>query len=73
MFLEVRENGHMVEVLDVEGLYNPFRKQVNGRCHYGEEMQDPELFSKGDLQFLSGEPLPLCWVDVHYRDDQIHH
>jgi hypothetical protein len=34
-------------------------------------MQDPEKFKKTDLCFLSGEALPRCWVDAHYRDEEM--
>ncbi|MBM4201779.1 MAG: acetyltransferase, partial [Gammaproteobacteria bacterium] len=26
-----------------------------------------------DLSFPSGEGLPRCWVDVHYRDKELRH
>jgi hypothetical protein len=34
-------------------------------------MQDPEKFAKSELQFPSGEPLPRCWLDAHYRDSAV--
>ena len=71
MFLKDMSNGHLVEVLNVADLFNPFSTEVDGRYHYGEEAQEPEKFSKEILIFLSGENLPKCWVDPHYRDDQI--
>jgi hypothetical protein len=39
--------------------------------HYGEEMQDADKFPKSDLIFPSGEELPKCWLDVHYRDAEV--
>jgi hypothetical protein len=42
-----------------------------GRYQHGEEMQDPEKFNKSDLSFLSGESLPRCWVDAHYREGEL--
>ena len=34
--------------------------------------EDPmEKFAKADLQFPSGEPLPRCWLDAHYRDQEL--
>jgi len=72
MFLKQSSNDHLVEVLSLRDLFNPLHAEVVGRYHAGEELQDPEKFSKTDLVFLSGEPLPKCWTDVHYRDDEIH-
>lgn len=68
MFLEHRPSGDLVEVLTLEELYNPCRHEIMGRLHAGEEMQDPETFLKSELIFPSGEPLPHCWLDAHYRD-----
>lgn len=70
MFVKNRHNGHMIEVLALNDLFNPMQSQVVGRYHYGEEAQDPEKFAKPDLMFLSGEDLPRCWTDVHYRDEE---
>ena len=71
MFLKERESGHLVQVADLTELVNPLRSQITGYYHHGEEAQEAEPFSKGDLVFLSGEPLPRCWMDSHYRDDEI--
>lgn len=71
MFLKHRDNGHMIEVLGLNDLFNPLKPQVIGRYHYGEEAQDPEKFDKPQLVFLSDETLPRCWTDVHYRDEDI--
>lgn len=71
MFLKQPSSGHLVEVLSTDDLFNPAHPQVQGRFHYGEEMQEPEGFSKGDLVFPSGEALPKCWIDVHYRDAEL--
>lgn len=67
MILKEQSTGHMVEILDLDDLFNLFREKVTGRYHYGEEIQDPEVFRKKDLVFLSGEPLPRCWTDPDYR------
>lgn len=71
MFLKLKSSGHMVEVLALTDLFNPFSAQVSGRYNHGEEAQDPEDFAKDDLVFLSGEDLPRCWTDSHYRDDEL--
>lgn len=72
MFLKHRDTGRLVEVLSLRDLFNPIHPTLVGRYHAGEELQEPEMFAKGDLIFLSDEPLPKCWVDVHYRDDELH-
>jgi hypothetical protein len=71
MFLKKKNDGHLVEVLSVKDLFDPFNDEIVGRLHYGEELQDPDKFKKENLQFLSGEALPLCWTDSHYRDDEV--
>lgn len=71
MYLKVKSTGHLVEVLDLKALFNPHDASITGQCHYGEEAQDPEKYAKGELQFPSGESLPRCWIDPHYRDDEL--
>ena len=71
MFLKNANNGKMVEVLSLNDLFNPIHKELIGRYNVGEDLQDPEKFAKKDLIFLSGEALPRCWLDVHYRDDEL--
>ena len=68
MYLKHKPTGDLVEILDIHSMVDPLRDAVAGRFHAGEEMQDPANFNKDDLIFPSGEPLPRCWVDVHYRD-----
>ena len=70
MFMKHRESGKLVEVLSLRDLFNPLHESLIGRYHAGEELQDPERFAKADLVFCSGEGLPACWTDVHYRDDE---
>ncbi|MFO7581152.1 acetyltransferase [Guyparkeria sp.] len=69
MFLKRKDNDDMIEILDAESLADPAQPTVVGRQHAGEEMQDEEDFEKADLEFPSGEPLPLCWLDLHWRED----
>jgi len=68
MFLKRKDNDNMIEILDVEALGDPAMPSVMGRQHAGEEMQDKESFEKAELEFPSGEPLPRCWWDLHWRD-----
>ena len=71
MFLKQTATGKCVEVLSLGDLFNPQHAQLVGRFHAGEELQDPEQFPKAELQFPSGEPLPRCWTDPHYRDEEV--
>lgn len=73
MLLKQRSSGHMVEVLNLLDLMNLNRDEVEGCYQEGEEQQDPETFQKTDLVFLSGEALPRCWTDPHYRDAELRH
>ena len=71
MFLQQKLNHEMIEVLSLSELFDPFNKTLVGRYQHGEEVQDPEKFHKTNLQFLSGEQLPECWLNAHYRDDEL--
>ena len=71
MFLKESNSGHLVQIIDLTELVNPLRREVSGCYHHGEEAQETEPFSKRGLVFPSGEALPRCWVDPHYRDDEI--
>jgi hypothetical protein len=68
MYLKDKSNGDLVEILDIPALIDPNRSAVQGRYHAGEEMQEPTDFDKSAMVFPSGEPLPRCWVDSHYKD-----
>ena len=71
MLLKERDSGHMVEVLGIIDLINLNCDEVVGRYQEGEDVQDPIKLKKADLIFLSGEELPRCWTDPHYRDDEL--
>lgn len=71
MFLKHKANNNIVEVLSLNDLINPNHFDLVGRYTAGEELQDPEKYPKAELEFLSGEALPQCWVDVHYRDSEL--
>ena len=73
MLLRQKSTGHMLEVADLIELMNLNHAEVPGRIQEGEEQQDLEPFRKSELVFLSGEPLPRCWTDPHYRDDELAH
>jgi hypothetical protein len=71
MFLKEKSTDDLVEVLSVQDLFDPFCTQLIGRYQHGEERQDPEKFDKAGLIFPSGEALPQCWVDAHYREGEM--
>ncbi len=68
MYLKHVPSGDLVEVLSLDALFDPCKERLSGRFHSGEELQDPTTFAKTDLKFPSGESLPRCWLDAHYRD-----
>ena len=68
MFLRQKNTKKLIEVLSLTDLFNPNHVTVVGRYHAGEEMQDPEKFQKAEIEFPSGEELPRCWLDSHYRE-----
>lgn len=67
MYLRHKATGDLVEVLDLEALFDPFQAEVTGCFHWGEELQDPNRFAKAELAFPSGEDLPRCWLDPQYH------
>lgn len=67
MYLMHKPSGDLVEMLNLESLFDPFRREVSGRFHAGEEMQEPAAFAKNELVFPSGEHLPRCWLDPAYK------
>jgi hypothetical protein len=73
MFLKERGGKHLIEVLGFDELIDPMKPSFTGRLNVGEEMPDSDSFSKSKVCFPSGEDLPKCWTDVHYRDDELRH
>jgi len=71
MLLREKSTDHMVEVLSIVDLANLNCDEVVGRYQEGEDVQDPKRINKSDLIFLSGEALPRCWIDPHYRDAEL--
>lgn len=67
MFLQTKQTGVLVKVLDTTALIDPSANAIPGKVQSGQEEQDPEQFAKTDLIFPSGENLPRCWVDADYR------
>ncbi|MGH8502465.1 MAG: acetyltransferase [Gammaproteobacteria bacterium] len=71
MLLKMIEGDHLIEVLRLNELLDPTQATFTGRLNIGEEMPEPEKFDKIRVCFPSGEPLPRCWLDVHYRDGEL--
>jgi hypothetical protein len=67
MFLRDKKSGDLVEILDMTALLDPNGDSVRVSRHAGEEKGDPESAQKSGLEFPSGEALPVCWMDPHYR------
>lgn len=70
MLMMLKESEAMLELMTPAELWDPYVTQIRGCRLAGEEKQEPESFSKSDLAFLSGESLPRCWVNPHYRDQE---
>jgi len=71
MYLKHRQSGDLVEVLDLPNLFDPFKAEVIGRYHAGEELQDASAFKKSELVFPSGEALPVCWTEGKYKEKSL--
>lgn len=72
MFLKHIPSDSLIEVLDLHDVIDPSSTMVHGRLQVGEDTMDVDDFEKSELMFPSGEPLPLCWRDVQYRDHIAH-
>lgn len=68
MYLKHKTSGDLVEVVELDRLFDPFAGDVRVRSHAGEELQEPAPVRKAELLFPSGETLPRCWTDPHYRE-----
>ncbi len=68
MYLIHKPSGDPVEILNLDRLFNPLHREVNGRFLVGDRLQAPAAFGKDDLLFPSGESLPRCWISPTYKD-----
>jgi hypothetical protein len=68
MFLQDKSSDTLIKITDLESLFNPLHKEIEGQIQEGQEEQDTQLFPKQDLTFASGESLPRCWSDPNYRN-----
>jgi len=71
MFLKEKSTGNTVEVLYLSELFSLYDEELQGRYRVGDEVMVAETFHKSDLMFTSGEELPKCWLDPHYRDNEL--
>jgi len=71
MFVQHKTTKNLIEVLSIQDLYDPFCLEIIGQSHSGEELQDETSYIKSELVFPSGEELPRCWVDPHYREAKV--
>lgn len=67
MFLKDKQTGTLVEVLDIESLFDPNKNSISGQTQAGQEEQNADSFEKNNLKFPSGEELPRCWMDTNYQ------
>lgn len=67
MYLMHKPSGDLLEILSLDRLIDPFQKEISGRSHAGEELQEASDCLKSELLFPSGEALPRCWVDPAYK------
>lgn len=69
MLLQIKEDGTLVEVRDIQEVINPNQTQVRVQIQSGQEEQDIEPIQKEGLIFPSGESLPRCWMDADYQSN----
>ena len=67
MFLKDLNTRGLIEVLELKDVFDPFSTRVRGRTQVGEDTMDEVEVDKAQLTFPSGEVLPRCWRDSHYR------
>ena len=70
MLLQKKENGTLVQILDIQEAISPSHPKVMIRVQSGQEEQDPEPVEKQNLIFPSGESLPRCWIDADYQKEK---
>lgn len=68
MFLKHIPSNDLVEAMNLHEVFDPFVNIIAARTQAGEDTMDLGDYSKSDLVFPSGEALPRCWCDSHYRE-----
>lgn len=67
MYLRNKTNNDLAQVEKLAELTDPNLKSVVLHYFAGEEMGETMRVNKSELVFPSGEALPKCWLDSHYR------
>jgi len=67
MYVKNFKNGDLAQVESLADLTDPNSKAVLLHYFAGEEVGDSMCVDKAELVFPSGEALPKCWQDPHYR------
>jgi len=67
MYVRNAETGGLAHVVKLSELTDPNMATVTVRYHAGEEVSEPAAVEKSAITFASGEALPKCWLDPHYR------
>ncbi|TLS68989.1 acetyltransferase [Mariprofundus erugo] len=67
MYLRNAKSSDLAHVMELSELTDPNSATVRVRFHAGEEAGEPVSIQKSELSFASGEALPKCWLDPHYR------
>ena len=57
-----------MKIVDIQELLDPTIKTVHAQEQEGQEEQETDIYQKVELVFPSGEKLPRCWLDAHYRE-----
>ena len=68
MFLQIKDSRDFVKIVDIQELLDPTIKTVHAQEQEGQEEQETDIYQKVELVFPSGEKLPRCWLDAHYRE-----
>ena len=68
MFLQIKDSRDLVKRVDIQELLDPTIKTVHAQEQEGQEEQETDIYQKVELVFPSGEKLPRCWLDAHYRE-----
>ncbi|MBD2625449.1 acetyltransferase [Trichormus variabilis] len=67
MFLQLKDSQDLIKIVDIQELLDPNSEIVHAQDQEGQEEQETDIYKKEELVFPSGEELPLCWLDAHYR------
>ena len=71
MFLKHVPTDDLVEVLDLSDVANPRSQTVRARSYDRVLIERTRNYLKTELAFPSGEPLPECWLSIHYHERKV--